>query len=56
MHEIFAQMSAYFQSMGIWGLALNSFIESFFLVPPPDFLLIIMDLANMLWFVLLLLF
>ena len=46
MHEIFAQMSAYFQSMGIWGLALNSFIESFFLVPPPDFLLIIMDLAK----------
>ena len=31
---------------GIWGLGLNSFIESFFLVPPPDFLLIAMDLAK----------
>lgn len=46
MHEIFASMNNYFQSLGIWGLALNSFIESFFLVPPPDFLLIAMDLAN----------
>lgn len=32
--------------MGVQGLALNSFIESFFLVPPPDFLLIAMDLAK----------
>ena len=32
--------------MGLQGLALNSFIESFFLVPPPDFLLITMDLAK----------
>lgn len=46
MHELFASMNNYFQSMGTWGLALNSFIESFFLVPPPDFLLIAMDLAN----------
>jgi undecaprenyl-diphosphatase len=46
MHEIFAQMNSYFESMGVWGLALNSFIESFFLVPPPDFLLIAMDLAK----------
>lgn len=46
MHEIFAQMNTYFQSLGIWGLALNSFVESFFLVPPPDFLLIAMDLAK----------
>ena len=45
MHDIFIQMTEYFKSMGIWGLALNSFIESFFLVPPPDFLLIVMDLA-----------
>lgn len=46
MHEIFIKMNDFFQSMGIQGLALNSFIESFFLVPPPDFLLIAMDLAN----------
>lgn len=46
MHEIFAQMNTYFQSLGVWGLALNSCIESFFLVPPPDFLLIAMDLAK----------
>lgn len=46
MHEIFVQMTGFFKSMGIWGLALNSFVESFFLVPPPDFLLIVMDLAN----------
>ena len=32
--------------MGTMGLALNSCIESFFLVPPPDILLIAMDLAN----------
>ena len=46
MHEIFTKMNDFFQSMGVQGLALNSFIESFFLVPPPDFLLIAMDLAN----------
>ena len=53
MKEIFVQMTQYFESMGIWGLALNSFIESFFLVPPPDILLSIMDLAQpakALWF------
>lgn len=46
MHDLFASMNTYFQSLGLWGLALNSFIESFFLVPPPDFLLIAMDLAK----------
>lgn len=46
MHELFAGMNEFFKSMGLWGLALNSFIESFFLVPPPDFLLIVMDLAK----------
>lgn len=46
MHEIFVQMTEYFKSMGTAGLALNSFIESFFLVPPPDILLVVMDLAN----------
>jgi len=39
-------MNQFFQSWGVPGLALNAFIESFFLVPPPDFLLITMDLAN----------
>ncbi len=46
MHEIFSQMNNYFQSLGIYGLALNSFVESFFLVPPPDFLLIAMNMAK----------
>ncbi len=46
MHEIFVQMTEFFKSMGTWGLALNSCVESFFLVPPPDILLVIMDLAN----------
>lgn len=48
MHELldFHAMIQYFQQFGTWGLALNSFVESFFLVPPPDFLLIIMDLAK----------
>ena len=44
--QIFSEMDTYFQSLGTLGLALNSFIESFFLVPPPDFLLIAMDLAK----------
>ena len=46
MHELFANINTWFQSMGSWGLALNSCIESFFLLPPPDFLLIAMDLAK----------
>jgi len=46
MHELFVSMNNYFQSLGVLGLALNSCIESFFLVPPPDFLLIAMDLAK----------
>ena len=45
MHEILIKMNEFFQAMGVEGLALNSFIERFFLVPPPDFLLIAMDLA-----------
>lgn len=44
--QIFSAMDTYFSSLGTIGLALNSFIESFFLVPPPDFLLIAMDLAK----------
>ncbi len=46
MHEIFIKMNDYFQALGVQGLALNAFIESFFLVPPPDFLLITMDLLK----------
>lgn len=46
MHEIFSNLNTWFQSMGVWGLAINSCIESFFLLPPPDFLLIAMDLAR----------
>lgn len=46
MHELFITMNSWFQQMGVQGLAINSCIESFFLVPPPDFLLIGMDLAN----------
>ena len=46
MHEILSNINTWFQSMGVWGLAINSCIESFFLLPPPDFLLIAMDLAK----------
>lgn len=46
MHEILVSMNNFFQSMGVQGLAINSAVESFFLVPPPDFLLIAMDLAK----------
>ena len=46
MHEVLLNINNWFQSMGIWGLATNSCIESFFLLPPPDFLLIAMDLAK----------
>ena len=46
MHEIFVSMNNWFQAMGVQGLAINSFVESFFLVPPPDILLIAMDLTK----------
>lgn len=46
MHEIFVNMNNFFQGMGVQGLAINSAVESFFLVPPPDILLIAMDLAK----------
>ena len=46
MHELFSAMNSWFQTMGVQGLAINSCIESFFLVPPPDILLIAMDLAK----------
>ena len=46
MHEFLLNINNWFQSMGLWGLAINSCVESFFLLPPPDFLLIAMDLAK----------
>ena len=46
MHELFVNMNNWFQAMGVQGLAINSCVESFFLVPPPDILLIAMDLAK----------
>ena len=42
--EFLHNMSAYFEQFGAWGLFINSFVESFFLVPPPDFVLIALDL------------
>lgn len=46
MHEFFVSMNNWFQAMGVQGLAINSCVESFFLVPPPDILLIAMDLSK----------
>ena len=46
MHEILVSMNSWFQQMGVQGLAINSCVESFFLVPPPDILLIATDLAK----------
>lgn len=46
MHDFLININNWFQAMGVWGLAINSCIESFFLLPPPDFLLIAMDLAK----------
>lgn len=46
MHELLTNLNNWFQSMGVLGLAINSCVESFFLLPPPDFLLIAMDLAK----------
>lgn len=43
---MFAESVGWFERYGTWGLALNSYIESFFLVPPPDFLLIAMALVK----------
>ena len=46
MHDILVKINDLFQSWGVLGLAVNSCIESFFLLPPPDILLISMDLAK----------
>ncbi len=55
MHEIFSMMNGWFEEWGLLGLAINSCVESFFLLPPPDILLITMDLkapASSLWYAL----
>ena len=44
--EFLKDINHYFEALGLLGLMLNSFVESFFLVPPPDILLIGMDLKN----------
>ena len=46
MHEMLAGINTYFQSLGVWGMVIVSFVESFFLMPPPDMFLIPLDLAN----------
>lgn len=46
MHEIFSMLNSWFEQWGVLGLAINSGIESFFLLPPPDIILITMDLKN----------
>jgi undecaprenyl-diphosphatase len=46
LKDIFMAMTNFFGQYGTFGLFLNSFFESFFIVPPPDFLLIAMDLAH----------
>ncbi len=46
LHNLIHNIGHYFNSLGTIGLCLNSFIESFFLVPPPDIILIGMDLKS----------
>lgn len=46
MHEIFQTLQTWFLNHGAIGLGLNAWLESFIPAPPPDFLLIAMDLAN----------
>ncbi len=53
MHEIFTTLNGWFEQWGLLGLAINSCLESFLLLPPPDILLITMDLKtpnSALWF------
>lgn len=46
MHEIFQSLQSWFMNHGAWGLGINAWLESFIPVPPPDILLIAMDLTN----------
>ena len=46
MLGIFESLQLWFQNHGALGLGLNAWLESFIVVPPPDFLLIALDLAN----------
>lgn len=46
MHEIFQGLQTWFEQHGALGLGLNAWLESFIVVPPPDILLIALDLAK----------
>lgn len=46
MHELFIGLQNWFEQHGALGLGLNAWLESFVVIPPPDFLLIAMDLAQ----------
>ena len=46
MNEIFAGIQGWFQANGALGLALNAWMESFLVLPPPDILLVALDISN----------
>ncbi len=46
MHEIFQSLQIWFEQNGALGLGLNAWLESFLVIPPPDILLVALDLAN----------
>ncbi len=46
MHDFFITMNNWFQQWGLWGLAINSCVESFFLLPPPDIILATMTIKT----------
>ena len=46
MHEILQGLQNWLMNHGAWGLGLNAWLESFIPFPPPDILLIGMDLAT----------
>lgn len=46
MNELFIGLQNWFEQHGALGLGLNAWLESFLVMPPPDILLIAMDLAH----------
>ena len=46
MHDIFLNLQNWFQAHGMLGLGLNAWLESFLILPPPDILLIAMNIAQ----------
>ena len=46
MHDIFLNLQNWFQAHGMLGLGLNAWLESFLVLPPPDILLIAMNIAQ----------